>query len=92
METKTDTFKWRIVKDYITPQEERDQGKTWVGYGVCSADDILMTRFRLYDDDHTLYLEGLCNDINHEDVLSPCDYFKWRIGTTEMKYYKAKKG
>lgn len=82
-----ETIFWIITKDHIEDGEHE-------GYTLAPQEalknplikELLINKFRLFDDDGELYLEGLSTNQNAESAFEPLDWATANFGCTNIKY------
>ena len=83
---------WLITKDHVTKPEDAQHGlRSRVGWGTPNAKEVIakakadgkpVWRFKMYDDDHELYYEGMST----EEYFDPLDWAANDAGCTEIHY------
>ena len=99
--TKTKTVVWKIVEDFLADKDAKPgTNANAVGItGPRGADDtqLMLHRFRMYDDDGNLYYEGVTNALDdelgdEESVFAPLDNFGMpNAGCTRIDYWNPEK-
>lgn len=79
--------KWIITKDFINESDWNPQVGTTGSQGEPDKENSV--RFRLKDDDDTVYYEGLCDDSSSEEAFEPLDDFGMpNDGCTSIEYFE----
>ena len=76
-----DEIMFIIDIDHISNQEK---GQIFGGDGECL--DLLVHKFKIYDDDGELYYEGRSSNQSDEIAFAPLDWAMANDGCTDIKY------
>ena len=80
-------IEWTITKNLIDPSDG--------SYGTARTSEVselMIHKFRIYDDDGELYLEGVASNQSYENAFEPLDWAMSMYGATEIKYKSLKTG
>ena len=77
---------WKITKDHINEGERDDVMPTFHQTLRHDYSDLMIHKFKLYDDDGQLYFEGLSTNQDCESAFQPLDWAMADAGCTDIKY------
>ena len=79
---------WEITKDHVGDGELDGARPTW-GEPPLTLDysDLMVHKFKLFDDDGELYYEGVATNQSSESAFEPLDWAMANDGCTDIKYF-----
>ena len=82
-----ETILWEITKDHIG-DGDLDGLSSSFGQPIFRHDysDLMVHKFRLYDDDGELYYEGVATNQDCESAFEPLDWGMANDGCTDIQY------